>query len=133
IYSFLSSWPASNETNIFFYLRDKPHHEVADNSNATLFGKKNCLVGPSTHPNGIVSFSGRFHTFIIDFKSNGISRLFRIPMHEFFNEIYSFQEVLGNQVNCLEEQLLYAENIQEMACIADTFLLSFLNKHARNN
>lgn len=106
---------------------------MADNSNATLFGKKNCLVGPSTHPNGIVSFSGRFHTFIIDFKSNGISRLFRIPMHEFSNEIYSFQEVLGNQVNCLEEQLLYAENIQEMACIADTFLLSFLNKHARNN
>ncbi len=133
IYSFRSCWPASNETNIDFYLGGKPHHEIADNRSATLYGKKNCLVGPSTRPNGIVSFTGRFHTFIIDFKANGISRIFHIPMHEFSNEIFTFRDVLGNRVARLEEQLLHAESLRQMACIADDFLLYFLFKGTQNN
>lgn len=133
IYSFQSCWPASNKTTIAFYLGDKPQHRTDGDNSPTLLGKRNCIVGPSTHPNGIASFTGRFHTFIIDFKANGISRLFRIPMREFSDEIFTFEEVLGNQVAILEEQLLYAVNIQQMACIADTFLLSFLNKHVPNN
>lgn len=133
IYSFRSCWPASNETNIVFYLGDKPHHEIAGSNSATLYGKKNCLVGPSTAPNGIVSFTGRFNTFIIDFKANGISRIFHIPMQEFSNEIFTFGDVLGNRVAHLEDQLLHAANIRQMACITDDFLLSFLYKRTQNN
>jgi AraC-like DNA-binding protein len=133
IYSFRSYWPASNKTNIVFYLGDKPQHKAASERSPTLYGKQNCIAGASTRPNGITSFTGRFHTFIIDFKANGISRLFHIPMREFSDNIFTLDEVLGNQTVILEEQLLYAINIQQMARIADTFLISLLNKHSKNN
>jgi AraC-like DNA-binding protein len=133
IYSFNSYWPASNETNIVFYLGDKPQHNTAGDSNSTLSGKQNCVIGLSTRPNGFTSFSGRFHTFIIDFKANGFNKLFRIPLHELANKIFISGDVLGKQATCLEEQLLHAVNIRQMACIADAFLLSFLNRHRRSD
>jgi AraC-like DNA-binding protein len=36
-------------------------------------------------------------------------------------------------VAILEEQLAYATNIRQMACIADKFLLSFLSRRLKNN
>ncbi|MGN6530829.1 MAG: helix-turn-helix domain-containing protein [Ginsengibacter sp.] len=132
-YSFRSCWPASNETIIAFYLGDKPQHRTANPNSPTVCGKNNLIAGPSTGPGGMVSFNGRFHTFIIAFKANGISRLFRLPVHQFSDEIFTFEDLLGNQVARLEEQLLYALNIQQMACITDTFLGSFLHKDKQNN
>lgn len=133
IYSFRSYWPASNETAIAFYLGDKPQHQTVNENSPTFGDKRNCIVGSSTGPGGIISFSGRFHSFLIDFNTNGINRLFGLPMHEFADEIFTLGDVLGNGVARLEEQLLYAVNIQQMATITDTFLLSFLNKQRQNN
>jgi AraC-like DNA-binding protein len=133
IYSFRSYWPASNETTIAFYLGDKPQHKTVTENSATFCGKKNCIVGPSTGPGGVISFNGRFHAFLVDFKANGINRIFGLPMCEFSDEIFTLEEVLGNQVAILEEQLAYATNIRQMACIADKFLLSFLSRRLKNN
>lgn len=133
LYSFRSYWPASNETTIAFYLGDKPQHKTLNENSPTFTGKKNCIVGSSTGPGGIVTFNGRFHAFLIDFEANGINRIFGLPMDEFTDKIFTLGDVLGNQVACLEEQLLYAVNIQQMAGIADTFLLSFLKKQKKNN
>lgn len=132
-YSFESCWPASNKTSIAFYLGDKPQHKTVTQSSPTFCGKKNCIVGVSTGPGGAISFNGRFHTFLVNFKANGISRIFGLPMCEFSDEIFTFEEVLGNQAVILEEQLSYAISIQQMACIADKFLLSFLSRRVKNN
>ncbi|HZW66913.1 MAG TPA: AraC family transcriptional regulator [Hanamia sp.] len=132
-YSFHSYWPASNKTAIAFYLGDKPQHQTVNENSPTFGDKRNCIVGSSTGPGGIISFSGRFHTFLIDFNANGINRLFGLAMHEFADEIFTLGDVLGNGVASLEEQLLYAVNIHQMAGIADTFLLSFLKKQKQNN
>lgn len=132
-YSFESCWPASNKTNIAFYLGDKPQHKTVTENSPTFCGKRNCIVGASTGPGGIISFNGRFHAFLMDFKANGINRIFGLPMYELSDEIFSLEEVLGNQAAILEEQLAYATNVWQMACIADKFLLSFLSRRVKNN
>jgi AraC-like DNA-binding protein len=114
-------------------LGDKPQHNTTGDSSSVLSGKQNCIIGLSTRPNGFASFSGRFHTFIIDFKANGFNKLFCVPMQEITNKIFISSDVLGKQAASLEEQLLHAVNIQQMACIADTFLLSFVNSHKQSD
>jgi AraC-like DNA-binding protein len=133
LYSFRSYWPASNKPAIAFYLGDKPQHQTTNGNSATFVDKRNCIVGSSTGPGGMVSFSGRFYSFLIDFNTNGINKLLGLPMHELTDEIFTLGDVLGNAVARLEEQLLYALNIQQMAGIADTFLLAFLKKRKQND
>lgn len=131
--SFNSYWPASNETSLVFYLRDQPQHYGADAKNASLQDKQHCIIGLLTRRNGIVSFQGRYHTFIIHFKANGFNKIFHFPANELTDKIYYTADVLGKHASLLQEQLQHAPDVQQMACIADQFLLSFLNNHTRND
>jgi AraC-like DNA-binding protein len=128
--SFSSQWAASNEICFLFFLRDRFKHKN-NQADAALTGKWNCCVGQLTHYNGILDFTGRYHTFVILFELNGISKLFGIPMSTFTNRIYSVEEVFGNKMKELHEQLLNAANIQQMALYADEVLLFFLNQRTR--
>ena len=93
-----------------------------------LANKSNCVIGLLTRPNGIVHFTGKYHTFMIQFKANGFNKIFRIPMFEFTDKIFTTEDVFGRQTNDLHEQLLNATGIQQMAFFADKFLLYFLNR-----
>ena len=131
--SFNSYRPASNETSLVFYLRDQPKHYGADAKNFSLQDKQHCIIGLLTRRNGIVSFKGRYHTFIIHFRANGFNAIFHFPMNELTDKIYCAADVLGKRASFLREQLQHAPNVQQMACIADQILLSFLNNHTRDN
>ena len=128
--NFSSQWAASNEICFMFFLRDRVRHKN-NQTEAALTGKRNCCIGPLTHYNGILDFTGAYHTFIILFEMNGINKLFGIPMSSFTNRIYIVEEVLGNKMKELHEQLLNAETIQQMAQYADEVLLFFLNQRTR--
>ena len=125
IISFNSYWPASNETSLVFYLQDQPQHYQVDAKNSSLQDKQNCIIGLLTRRNGIVSFTGRYHTFIIHFKANGFNKIFRMHMTELTDKIYCTEDVLGKHASLLQERLQHAHNVQQMASIADQFLLSF--------
>ena len=131
IITFNGSWPASNETSLVFYLADNPQTHINGYKDSILANKTNCLVGLLTRHNGLVNFTGKYHTFLIQFKANGFNKIFRMPMYEFTDRIFTAEEVFGKQTNELHEQLLNAANIQQMACFADNFLLSFLNKQKK--
>lgn len=126
--NFKGSWAASNETSFSFYLADKPQTHINEHKDSILANKINCLIGLLTRHNGQVNFKGRYHTFTIQFKANGLNKIFRIPMHEFTDKIFTVEDVFGKHANELHEQLLNASNIQQMACFTDNFLLSYLNK-----
>jgi AraC-like DNA-binding protein len=128
--SFSSQWAASNEICFLFFLRDWPEHRN-NQAGADLSGKRNGCVGQLTHYNGILDFTGRYKTFVILFELNGINKLFGIPMSLFTNRIYTAEDVFGNKMKQLHEQLLNAANIQQMALYADELLLYFLQRRAR--
>ena len=129
--NFNGSWAASNETSLSFYMADKLQTHINEHKDSILANKANCLVGLLTRHNGQVNFTGRYHTFTIQFKANGFNNIFRMPMYEFTDKIFMANDVFGKQANQLHEQLLNAANIQQMACFADNFLLSFLNKQKK--
>jgi AraC-like DNA-binding protein len=122
------NWPASNETSIIFYLQDHPSSHLFKHSNSDLSNKRSCIVGVLIECNGIVHFKGRYHTFMIQFKANGFHKIFGIPSHEITNKIFYSDDVFGNIVNALHEQLLHATNFQQMAVFADAFLITFLKR-----
>lgn len=49
------------------------------------------------------------------------------------NQIIAADDIFGKQTNNLYERLLNASDIQQMACFADSFLLSFLNRHKKTD
>ena len=65
---------------------------------------------------------------MIEFKANGFHKIFGIPSHEITNKIFCSDDVFGNAVNELHEQLLHAKSFQQMAFFADAFLIKFLNR-----
>ena len=120
-------WPASNETSLIFYMGDKPDHYTNEGAVSSLRNERGCIVGLLSHHNGVVSFCGIYHTFIIQFKANGFSKLFSIPAAEFVNKIFYLDDVFGIEAATLNEELHNAKDIHQMACFADKFLLHFLH------
>ena len=121
------AWPASNETSLIFYMADRPSHHTAEGVISSLQNKHGCVVGLLSQCNGVVSFEGIYHTFIIHFKANGFKKLFRLPMEEFVNKLYYLDDVFGKEARNLNEELMYSQDVQKMSLLADKFLLHFLN------
>jgi len=120
-------WPASSETSIIFYMADRPSHKTSEGKFSHLQSDQGCIVGLQPQFSGIVSFSGIYFTFIIMFKANGLNKLFSMPATDIVNKIYHLDDVFGVKAKNLNEQLLNARDIHQMALFADAFLLFFLN------
>ena len=133
VISFNGHWPATNETSLVFYMADQPESHINENKNSVLANKNNCIIGLLTRYNGIIHFKGRYHTFLIQFRANGFTKIFNMAMAEFTDKIYSTDDVFGKQTKTLHEQLLNAKNIQSMALLADVFLLSFLERRKKTD
>ena len=108
-------------------MADQPVQDPNDHQSSALQNKYGYLTGPLSQCNGIISFDGIYHTFIIQFKANGFFKLFRLQVSEFVDELYCIEDVLGNRSRYLNEALRNAKDIQLMAGFADKFLLHFLN------
>ena len=121
------AWPASNEMSLVFYMSDLPSHHTCEGVISPLKNEHGCVVGLLSQYNGLVSFEGIYHTFIIQFKANGFNKLFRLPVADFVNKLYYLDDVFGKEARNLNEQLMSAPDIQTMAVYADKFLLHFLN------
>ena len=132
--TFKSLWPASNEVSLIFHLADQPEHDANDlNKSRSLQNKDSCIIGLLSNFNGIISFSGIYHRFIIQFKANGFYEIFRIPFSEFTNKIFCLEEVFGSSAMILQQELINEKDIQKMACYADNFLFTFLNRQKIHN
>ncbi len=123
---YTSQWPAAFEVVLIFYLGDRPTHQTPYSSSA-MVGKDSYLVGPVLYNNGSVEFNGRYHTFIIEFKSDGLNKIFGISPREITNRVLDTENVFGSSAIALNEALLMAKTTEQMATIADNFLLSALH------
>jgi AraC-like DNA-binding protein len=126
--SFTSDWYASNETSLVYYLGDKPGLDKNLEVESYRTGSRDWLVGILSKYSGIVTFHGHYNIFAIQFRANGFSKLFGLPVSEFTNRIFPTIDVFGKNAGNLYEQLVNTTDIQQMAVFADKFLLRYLNK-----
>jgi predicted transcriptional regulator with HTH domain len=110
-------WPASNETSIIFYMADHPYHYTSEQVASPLQHYRGCIVGIQSRCNGIVSFSGIYHTFIIQFKANGFTKLFHMPVATIVNKLYYLDDVFGKEAGILSEALQYAKDGCVLKCM----------------
>lgn len=122
-------WFAHHDTSLAFFFADRPIQVLNANPlNEGTSTSEICLFGALTHYNGTLTFEGKFNTFLIEFKPNGFNKVFRVPAIEICNNALPANDVIGNSVKYLYEQLLHVSDLQEMAHLADKFLIDFINK-----
>ena len=80
----------------------------------------------------LISQTGKQHFFCIRFKPGGTYPFFRLPVHLFANAFYSLQELLGNELKELEEQLFEAKNNTIRVNITNQYLLKKLDANNYN-
>lgn len=75
-----------------------------------------------------ISQPGRQQVFSIRFRTGGVYPFFRIPVANYAADIHNMQDVVGNDIKELEEQLYLAKDHTARVCIANRFLLRRLNE-----
>lgn len=102
---------------------------IATEGNGTkIIAPKNALfVGQHTSINHRTVFK-KFLSLQIVFQPGALHRLLGIPMAEFTNQLIEAEDVIGNQIEAVNDQLFHAKDHQEMTRIAEEFLLRLVNK-----
>lgn len=121
------SVPPLPEHCLFFYVRDSSEAEdIATNKKETL--PASIVVGP--HINRHIMTAGHNHLMIkVGFQPGGLYRLLGIPMKELLcKDSFDCADLLGNQINEVNDRLKYAASFTEMKMIVETFLLKHSNK-----
>lgn len=121
------SIPPLPEHCLFFYVRDSSDAEdMTTNKKETL--SSSIVVGP--HTNRHIMTPGLNHLMIkVGFQPGGLYRLLGIPMKELLcKDSFDCIDLLGNQMNQVNEQLKHATSFTEMKTIVETFLLTRSDK-----
>ncbi|MCC6287932.1 MAG: AraC family transcriptional regulator [Chitinophagaceae bacterium] len=125
---------AVNEIVMHFFFRGMPVKLTDPLTGAVLkTGKRSGVCGMSSRFLGEMTFNGLYSFFEIAFTPHGFQRLFGIPSQEVLDKIAWSEELFDSSINILHEQLFYCSNIQQMANVADAWLLRRLCKLKYNN
>jgi AraC-like DNA-binding protein len=121
------SVPPLPEHCLFFYIRDQT--AVMDPStNNKETHSSSIIIGPNINRHIITP--GQNHLMMkVGFQPGGLYRLLGIPMKEFLGkDSIDCVELLGNQMNEVNDRLKYAGSFVEMKMIVENFLFTRLNK-----
>lgn len=81
------------------------------------------LVGLQTYRRAQIHIQGNIDSFIILFQPAALNRLFSLPMHEFTNDDFDAQGVVGPMISHLYQRLGDCNSFEERVAIVDEFLL----------
>jgi AraC-like DNA-binding protein len=121
------SIPPLPEHCLMFYVKDASDAEdVVTNTKEAL--ASSIVIGP--HTNRHVITPGRNHLMIkVGFQPGGLYRLLSIPMNELLSQqSFNCVDLLGNQMNEVNDRLKYATSFIEMKTIVETFLIKCSGK-----
>lgn len=121
------SIPPLPEQSLFFYVRDSLDAEnTATNKKETL--SSSIIVGP--HTNRHIMTPGRNHLMIkVGFQPGGLYRLLGIPMNELLcKDSFNCTDLLGDEVNDVNDKLKHAVSFTEMKTIIENFLIKRTGK-----
>jgi AraC-like DNA-binding protein len=121
------SVPPLPEHCLMFYVRDSSDAEgMATKKKETL--SSSIVVGP--HTNRHIMTPGRNHLMIkVGFQPGGLYRFLGIPMNELLcKDSFNGVDLLGNEMNEVNDQLKHAISFIEMKIIVEIFLLKHTGK-----
>ncbi|NRF37363.1 AraC family transcriptional regulator [Pedobacter foliorum] len=87
------------------------------------------LLGLQTSFKGHLAFNGKYRFFSVEFIANGFFRIFNIPVYHLSDRLLHSDDVIGHNVQFLQEQLEEAIDMQEMVKVANQFFLKALLKN----
>ena len=119
--------PPLPEQCLIFYIRDRSDSEdMSAKKKETL--SPSVIIGPNVNRHHITP--GRDHLVMnIGFQPGGLYRFLGIPMSELLcKDAFDGQELLGNEMNEVIEQLREADSFYKMKMIAEDFLLKHVHK-----
>ena len=120
-------FPPLPEHCLFFYPYDSMEVEYQGKNQRENQGSS-IVVGPQTEKLTITM--GYHHLVIkVGFQPGGLYRLLGIPMHELLRpEAFEASELLGNEINDVNEQLREAASFAGMKLIVENYLLRKIKK-----
>lgn len=98
-----------------------PHSDLA------ISGKKTTIIGQHTIVNHR-HVGKEFLSFQVVFQPGALFRLTRIPSDELKNVYMDAEDIFGNQVSFVNEQLFHAGSYAEMVSVVETFLIGLMKK-----
>jgi AraC-like DNA-binding protein len=81
------------------------------------------LIGMQTYRRLELHVRGSIDSFFILFQPAGVNRLFSLPMHEFTDQDFEGEAVLGPVIAALHERLGECRSFEERVSVVDRFLL----------
>ena len=121
------SIPPLPEQSLIFYVRDHPDSEdVSTKKKETL--PPSLVVGPNVNRHIITP--GADHLIIkVGFQPGGLYRFLGIPLSELLcKDVFDGQELLGNEMNEVSDQLAEADSFYKLKMIVESFLLKHVDK-----
>lgn len=110
-------------TEITFYQNNIPESSAQNGSlksHTQISGQKNC------HFDLVVT--GKIKLFSVLFNPQGISRFFKIPVSELFNQTIPLRFLLGARLDEIEDKLFEAQTTSEKVMIVERLLLQLLSE-----
>lgn len=86
------------------------------------------LFGLQTVYNGYQIFKGRYRLLCIEFNANGFYSLFQVPMRHIRNSLWCFDDVIGQRLSYLSEQLHDLPDFGAIVAHMDRFFMQALQK-----
>lgn len=113
--------------SLYFFLENLPLRIASICTDSLEKDSKNVwLKGLFTQFADSWSFKGSYSIFSIQFTPNGFYGLFKLPLHEFTDQIVDAEVVFGTKISLLCEKLRQTETILKMAQLADEFLEAYI-------
>ncbi|RBL91756.1 helix-turn-helix domain-containing protein [Chitinophaga flava] len=81
------------------------------------------LFGLQTAFNGYQVFNGKYKLLCIEFNANGFFSLFHVPMTYVRNNLWRFDDVVGQDFFYLSEQLYGMQDFSEIVSLMDIFFM----------
>lgn len=113
--------PARTDQFLEFYLAD-PYCVVGVHDGIVRSVAPAVVVGPHTRRIEDLVLQGTLHVFTIHFQPTGFHHLFGVPMRETADRALVAQDVLGNEISTLHEQLHDAAGDDARVAAAEAFL-----------
>ncbi|WEK21018.1 MAG: AraC family transcriptional regulator [Candidatus Pedobacter colombiensis] len=118
-----------------FWLSSTPLQHITEAGIRTIDIKKRWLLGLTSSFQGYQVYNGRYRFFNVQFKNNGFYSIFKIPMPYISDQLLIGDDVIGKDLQFLQEQLEESTNMEEMKSAADSYFLKalFKKKQGYNN
>ncbi len=115
-----------------FWLSSTPLLHITDTGTHTIDIKQRWLLGLTSSFKGYQVYNGKYRFFNVQFKNNGFYSIFKIPMSYISDQLLIGDDVIGKDLQFLQEQLEESPGIEEMKNAADCYFLKALFKKKQN-